>query len=168
MIDQIVERIRRTRCRPAQVIVLDPRDQVGQSLGNWSKIYDVHAHYDDSESETHRPGRRGPTACALNLDISGVMNDLNGSATVATRTETIYTYVCDLCGSEHHDRAGIRALYVGKPQGEARGMRDRRYQVDVCEDCMARPIADVLAFCAGDGENEGKRSRPRGVVRIAD
>lgn len=85
---------------------------------------------------------------------------------MATRTETIYTYICDLCASEHDDQSEITHVYLDKPQGEARGMRDRRYQVDVCADCLSRPIADVLAFCRGETGHK-QRSR-RGVVRIAN
>ena len=49
-----------------------------------------------------------------------------------------------------------------------RGMRNRRFQVDVCEDCLSRPIADVLAFCAGGHAGEVTPASKRGVVRIAD
>jgi hypothetical protein len=87
---------------------------------------------------------------------------------LATRTETVYTYICDLCGSEHDDLADITPIYVDKPEGQARGMRDRRFQVDVCDDCLSRPIADVLAFCTGEHAGEVKPAAKRGVVRIAD
>ena len=85
---------------------------------------------------------------------------------MAIRTETIYTYICDLCGSEHDDQEEITPVYVNKPQAESRSAQNRRYQVDVCEGCLKRPIADVLAFCAGG--RAGEPSPQRGVVRIAD
>ena len=52
---------------------------------------------------------------------------------MAIRTETIYSYICDLCGSEHDDQAEITPIYVNKPQAESRSAQNRRYQVDVCE-----------------------------------
>lgn len=87
---------------------------------------------------------------------------------MVTRTRTIVTYVCDLCGSEHDDESGITAVYADRPEGQARGMRNRRFQVDVCQDCLSRPIADVLAFCAGGHAGEVRSVSKRGVVRIAD
>ena len=87
---------------------------------------------------------------------------------MATRTETILTYICDLCGSEHDDQSEITPIYVNRPQAQYRGVRDRRCQVDVCDGCLSRPIADVLAFCAGRYRaGAGSSARP-GVVRIAD
>ena len=91
-----------------------------------------------------------------------------GWVAVATRTETVYTYICDLCSSEHDDQSDLTPIYLDKPQGEVRGMRGRRYQIDVCEGCLSRPIADVIAFCNGERPGEVKPASKRGVVRIAE
>ena len=103
---------------------------------------------------------------ARNVDHNAMPCD--GRVTVATRTETIFTYICDLCGSEHDDQAAITPIYVNRPRAQSHGVRDRRCQVDVCDGCLGRPIADVLAFCAGRYRTDaGSPARP-GVVRIAD
>ncbi len=86
---------------------------------------------------------------------------------LATRTENACTYICYLCGGEHDDQADITPIYVDKPEGQAHGMRGSRFQVDVCEDCLSRPIADVLAFCTGQHAGEVKPAAKRGVVRFA-
>jgi hypothetical protein len=76
--------------------------------------------------------------------------------------------ICDLCSSEHDDQSDLTPIYLDKPQSEARGMRGRRYQIDVCEGCLSRPIADVIAFCNGERPGEVKPASKRGVVRIAE
>ncbi len=46
--------------------------------------------------------------------------------------------------------------------------RHGHFQVDVCEGCVSRPIADVLASCTGEHAGEVKPAAKRGVVRIAN
>src|SRR5262249_57205482 len=42
VLDQVTERVRRARRGLAELVVLDARDQVGQSLGRWPEIHFAH------------------------------------------------------------------------------------------------------------------------------
>ena len=47
---------------------------------------------------------------------------------------------------------------AGDPADRHRRSRER----DVCEGCLSRPIADVLAFCTGEHAGEVKPAAKRG------
>ena len=57
---------------------------------------------------------------------------------MAVRTETVSYQSCDLCG-EDHDEDDLTRLYG--PQ-QAR----QRPQIDICQACQQRPIAEVIKW----------------------
>lgn len=74
---------------------------------------------------------------------------------MARRTITIVEFVCDLCG-EVRDEENLRRLY-GQP-GNRLGERP---QVDVCGECMAKPVAAVFSVL----DKVHKAARPVRVAR---
>ena len=71
---------------------------------------------------------------------------------MATTSETVYTYTCDLCGTERDDK-DLTSLY------DATAISRKPGRVDICVDCHARPVADALAFLAAGKD----RLEPRRV-----
>ena len=56
---------------------------------------------------------------------------------MAVRTETVTYHSCDLCGQDR-DEAALARLYGGGPKV------GQRPQIDICESCQARPVAEVV------------------------
>jgi len=73
-------------------------------------------------------------------------------STMARRTITTIEWTCDLCGKVS-DEAGLRRLY-GQP-GNKPGQRP---QVDICSDCMSKPVSDIFKALAA-GEKAGRPVR---------
>jgi hypothetical protein len=61
---------------------------------------------------------------------------------LATRTITTKQHNCDLCGGERQED-GLAHLYGAPAWPSREGPR-----VDICGECQARPVADVLALLA--------------------
>jgi hypothetical protein len=78
---------------------------------------------------------------------------------MATRTETVTYHSCDLCGQDH-DEADLTRLY-GPPQA------GRRPQIDICQTCQQRPIANVVEWIRKQGQATAPRPgrRVRGATR---
>jgi hypothetical protein len=81
---------------------------------------------------------------------------------MATRTETIYTHTCDLCGTER-DKDELRHL-----SGDERAQdiyNPGRARIDICGQCLSRPVSDVLEFLdRARADAEARRNR-RTVVK---
>jgi hypothetical protein len=60
---------------------------------------------------------------------------------MATKTITTYEHTCDLCG-DPRDKAELAQLYAKRAQPI--GAHYLYDQVDICEECRARPVSDVL------------------------
>jgi hypothetical protein len=58
---------------------------------------------------------------------------------MSSKTATVF--ICDLCGRER-DPSQLRRLRTDKVRGEV--MRTRG--ADVCDDCQARPIGELLEY----------------------
>jgi len=58
---------------------------------------------------------------------------------MAMRTETVTYHCCDLCGQDR-DEAELTRLYGGGPKV------GQRPQIDICESCQARPVAEVVEW----------------------
>jgi len=63
---------------------------------------------------------------------------------MATTHRITFTHTCDLCGAERAE-AEMQHLHgvQSAPQHLGQGPR-----VDICADCTARPVSEVLAFLA--------------------
>lgn len=60
---------------------------------------------------------------------------------MSVRSRTERTYVCDLCGAESGQE--MQRLYM--PGMYSGGRQNYRF-CDICQDCLSRPVSDVLAF----------------------
>jgi hypothetical protein len=57
---------------------------------------------------------------------------------MAVRTESVTLHSCDLC-EQDRDEADLIRLYGPLLHG-------KRAQIDVCQDCQQRPIANLVAW----------------------
>jgi NAD-dependent SIR2 family protein deacetylase len=73
---------------------------------------------------------------------------------VATRTETVYHFSCDLCGNERDER---ELAHLWGPDPKA----GKRPQIDVCPSCQDRPVAEVLAWFREQEESGGAADKPK-------
>ncbi len=72
---------------------------------------------------------------------SDELDDRHGRQTslMATRTETVTYHSCDLCGQDY-DEADLTRLYGAQQAG------GQRPQIDICQSCHARPVAEVVEW----------------------
>ena len=61
---------------------------------------------------------------------------------MATKTEIIHTYLCDLCGGEH-EKDDLERLY-GK-QGRTISDDDPT-RFDICSQCQDKPVREVISL----------------------
>jgi hypothetical protein len=73
---------------------------------------------------------------------------------MAVRTETVQFHSCDLCG-EDRDEADLIRLY-GPPQA------GQRVQIDICQLCQQRPIAEIVEWM----RRKREVSEPRQLQRV--
>lgn len=69
-----------------------------------------------------------------------------------------YIYSCDLCGCER-DEDELVDLY-GKPEHAVNG-RDHYPRADICPDCLARPIGELLDYFERTRKPSERPRRPQ-------
>jgi hypothetical protein len=74
---------------------------------------------------------------------------------MATRTETIYHHICDLCGKEREEEHLAR-LWGPNPRA------GQRPQIDTCPDCQLKPVSQVLVWFTQQAE-----SGPRATLKAS-